>query len=79
METQGREHSMLSPDQPDQPQEPPPDGQKHLTNGYRLVMPPDHPKPLEDKASRDAGQAGQVFTAAQVHPSKTDDGITHGV
>jgi hypothetical protein len=63
MAVQGRQHSVLSPDPPDQTQEPPPEGQKNLTTGHHLVMPPDHPKPLEVKASRETGQAGQVFTA----------------
>jgi len=62
---------MLSLDQPDQQEKPPPDGQKNLTNGPSLVSTPDHRTPLEDKASRDSGQVGQVFTASQVPPRKT--------
>jgi hypothetical protein len=67
MEVQETKHSILSPDQH---QNAPADGQKNLTNGQSLGRAPEHRKALEDKASCESGQVGQVITAPHIHPPK---------
>jgi hypothetical protein len=56
---------------PDQHQDAPADGQTTLTNGRSLGRAPDHRKALEDTASCESDQVGQVITAPHIQPRKT--------